>query len=77
MVYALLTPTTPLVDCNCCNGSMTLPEPMALFVMLPRITAFQTRNKTSGIAVPRTMAVLQNNKLMLNIQIFEQPFQNR
>jgi hypothetical protein len=53
---------------------MISPEPTARFVMLPRITAFQTRNKTRGIAVPRTMAVLQNNKLMIHIQSFEQEF---
>lgn len=58
------TPTTSLVACNCCNGSMILSELMSTFVMVPRITAFQTRNKTSGILVPRTIAVLQNNNLV-------------
>lgn len=58
------TPTTSLVACSCCNGSMILSELMSTFVMVPRITAFQTRNKTSGILVPRTIAVLQNNNLI-------------
>lgn len=58
------TPTTSFVDCNCCNGSMILSELISTVVMVPRITAFQTRNKTSGILVPKTIAVLKNNKLI-------------
>jgi len=44
--------------------------------MLPRITPFQTRNKTSGIAVPRTMAVLKNKKLMMYItyEVLNRPY---
>lgn len=57
--YWKLTPTIPLEDRNCCNGSMTWPESVSRPVIDPRITAFQTRNKPRGIAVPITIAVLE------------------
>ena len=53
-----LTPTAPFEDRNCSNGSRISSDVISGFEMVPRITAFHTRNKTSGIAVPRTIAVL-------------------
>lgn len=64
----LPTPTTPFVDRNCCSGSTSIFEPTSGVAMVPRMTASQTRNKASGIAVPRTIAVLQiNSKNNLDI----------
>jgi len=58
-----LTPTTPLVDSSCCNGSAILSA-ISGVEMDPRITPSHTRNKPRGIAVPRTMAVLKIENLM-------------
>lgn len=48
-------PTTPLLERSCCSGST---RPASTPVMVPRITAFQTRNRSKGMAVPVTIAVL-------------------
>lgn len=57
--YKELTPTTPLlVARNCCNGSTIWSEPVPRLEIDPKITAFHTRNRPSGIAVPTTIAVL-------------------
>lgn len=37
--------------------------------MIPRMTAFQMRNKASGIALPRTIAVLHNNIVEDNMDV--------
>jgi hypothetical protein len=58
-----LTPTTPLVDSSCCNGSAILSA-ISGVEMDPRITPSHTRNKPRGIAVPRTMAVLKIENMM-------------
>ena len=55
-----LTPTIPLLERNCCNGSVTLTPFKSRFGIGPRITASQMRNKMRGIGVPRTIEVLQN-----------------
>lgn len=54
-----LTPTIPLLERNCCSGSVTLTPFNSRFGIVPRITASQMRNKMRGIAVPRTIEVLQ------------------
>lgn len=38
---------------------MKLSELTSALVIVPSMTAFHTRNKPRGIAVPRTIAVLQ------------------
>lgn len=53
-----LTLTIPLLERNCSRGSTTVPAVLRLGIE-PRITASQTRNKTRGMAVPKTIAVLQ------------------
>ncbi|KAI3791217.1 hypothetical protein L2E82_04899 [Cichorium intybus] len=59
--HLLLTPTTPLVASNCCNESTILfIHYVSELVMVPRITAFQTRNRPRGIAVPSTIEVLHH-----------------
>lgn len=50
-----LTPTVPFVDRNCSSGS----RPITLSLIVPKITAFQMRNRTRGIPVPRIIALLQ------------------
>ena len=67
----LLTPTTRLADCNCCKGSIILSEPISKLVIDPRITTFQTTNKARGIAVARTIAVLQIDILMMSTIKFQ------
>ena len=65
----LLTPTAPLVDRNSGKGSAILSEPVTKLAIDPRITAFQTRNRARGIAVPRTIAVLQIDIVTIHHQI--------
>lgn len=48
-----------LVDLNCCRGSIIFSAATPVSGNDPRITAFHTRNKPSGMAVPRTIAVLK------------------
>jgi hypothetical protein len=57
----ILTPTAPLLDLSSSNGSETLLFP-AMPGSVPRITPSHTRNRARGMAVPATIAVLQNPK---------------
>lgn len=56
---SVFTPIIPFMDRSCCNGSnIWFGSAAPKLGRVPRMTAFHTRNSPSGMAEPRTIAVL-------------------